>query len=194
MRIAGALNQWISTRQRWALLALRLPLGVIFFAHGAQKALGWFGGYGWRGTMQYFTQSLHIPAPLAAIAILVEILGGLALLAGVFTRWTALLTAVEMLVAAIMVHLPNGFFMNWMNEPNKGHGIEYNVALIGAALALMLLGGGRLSVEEAVGEGRCRSLRLAVSSVPICGTGEGRVTYSSPQSPGLEPGQRCETF
>ena len=64
---------------------------VIFFAHGAQKMFGWFGGYGWNGTMQYFTQSLHIPAPLAAVVILVELLGGLALLAAVFTRWTAIL-------------------------------------------------------------------------------------------------------
>ena len=96
------------------------------------------------------TQSLHIPAPLAAIAILVEFLGGLALLAGALTRWAALLTAVEMLVAAVIVHLPNGFFLNWANDPNKGHGIEYNVALIGAALALMLMGGGRFSVDEQI--------------------------------------------
>ena len=53
-----------------------------------------------------------------------------------------------MLVAAIMVHLPNGFFLNWTNDPSKGHGIEYNVALVGSALALMFLGGGRLSVDE----------------------------------------------
>jgi putative oxidoreductase len=148
-RIAGNLKQWISAKQQWAPVALRLPLGVIFFAHGAQKLLGWFGGYGWHGTMQYFTQSLHIPAPLAAIAILAEFFGGLALVAGVFTRWAALLTAVEMLVAAILVHLPNGFFLNWMNQPNRGHGIEYNIALIGAALALALLGGGRLSIDQA---------------------------------------------
>jgi len=88
------------------------------------------------------------PTLLAAIAILVEFLGGLALLAGAFTRCAALLTAVEMLVAAIMVHLPNGFFLNWTNDPSKGHGIEYNVALVGGALALMFLGGGRLSVDE----------------------------------------------
>jgi putative oxidoreductase len=148
-RIAGNLKQWISAKQQWAPVALRLPLGVIFFAHGAQKLLGWFGGYGWHGTMQYFTQSLHIPAPLAAIAILAEFFGGLALVAGVFTRWAALLTAVEMLVAALLVHLPNGFFLNWMNQPNRGHGIEYNIALIGAALALALLGGGVLSVDQA---------------------------------------------
>jgi putative oxidoreductase len=144
------LDQWLSAHEKWAPLTLRVPLGVIFFAHGAQKLLGWFGGYGWHGTMQYMTQSLHIPAPLAAIAILVEFLGGLALLAGALTRWAALLTAVEMLVAAVIVHLPNGFFLNWANDPNKGHGIEYNVALIGAALALMLMGGGRFSVDEQI--------------------------------------------
>jgi DoxX len=76
-------------QQEWAPIALRVPLGMIFFAHDAQKMFGWFGGDGWNGTMQYFTQSLHIPARLAAVAILVELLGGLALLA--FTRWTAIL-------------------------------------------------------------------------------------------------------
>ena len=85
------LDRWLADRQEWAPTALRVPLGVIFFAHGAQKMFGWFGGYGWNGTMQYFTQSLHIPAPLAAVVILVELLGGLALLAAVFTRWTAIL-------------------------------------------------------------------------------------------------------
>ena len=100
------------------------------------------------GTMRYFTNSLHIPTPIAVIAILVEFLGGLALLAGAFTRYAALLTAVDMFVAAIIVHLPNGFFLNWANDPNKGHGVEHNVALVGAALALILLGEGRLSVDE----------------------------------------------
>jgi uncharacterized membrane protein YphA (DoxX/SURF4 family) len=72
------LDRWLADKQEWAPIALRVPLGVTFFAHGAQKMFGWFGGYGWHGTMQYFTQSLHIPAPLAAAAILVELLGGLA--------------------------------------------------------------------------------------------------------------------
>ncbi len=86
------LDRWLADKQEWAPIALRVPLGMIFFAHGAQKMFGWFGGYVWgNGTMQYLTQSLHIPARLAAVAILVELLGGLALLAGVFTRWTAIL-------------------------------------------------------------------------------------------------------
>jgi DoxX len=68
------LDYWLADKQEWAPIALRVPLGVIFFAHGAQKMFGWFSGYGWNGTMQYFTQSLHIPAPLAAVAIPVELL------------------------------------------------------------------------------------------------------------------------
>jgi len=72
------LDRWLADKQEWAPIALRVPLGVIFFAHGAQKMFGWFDGYGWHGTMQYFTQSLHIPAPLPVAAILVELLGGLA--------------------------------------------------------------------------------------------------------------------
>src|SRR5438270_12535335 len=96
--------------------------------------LVWFGGYGWHGTMQYFTNSLHIPTPLAATAIVVELVGGLALLAGAFTRCAAVITAVEMLVAAIMVHLLIGIFLNGDNDPRSGHGMQYSVWPVGAAL------------------------------------------------------------
>lgn len=143
-------GSWLADKIEWAPLPLRVSLGVIFFAHGAQKVLGWFGGYGWTGTMQFFTQTLHIPAPLAMVAILTEFLGGIALFLGLFTRLAALLVAGEMVVATLQVHLPNGFFMNWANAPNVGHGIEYNLALIGAALALVITGGGRLSLDAAL--------------------------------------------
>jgi putative oxidoreductase len=93
------LGRRFAGKQDWAPLLLCLSLGVIFFAHGAQKVLGWFGGFGWSGTMQFFTQTLHIPAPLAAVVFLTEFLGGLALLLGLATRWVALLLAVEMVVA-----------------------------------------------------------------------------------------------
>jgi putative oxidoreductase len=76
------LGKWLGDKQDWAPLPLRLSLGAIFFAHGAQKVLGWFGGDGWGGTMQFFTQTLNIPAPLAAVAFLTEFLGGIALLLG----------------------------------------------------------------------------------------------------------------
>ncbi len=141
------LGSWLADKIEWAPLPLRASLGIIFFAHGAQKVLGWFGGYGWTGTMQFFTQTLHIPAPLAMVAILTEFLGGIALFLGLFTRLAAFLVTGEMVVATLQVHLPNGFFMNWANAPNVGHGIEYNLALIGAALALVITGGGRLSLD-----------------------------------------------
>lgn len=141
------LDKWISGKEGWAPPLLRLSLGVIFLAHGAQKVLGWFGGFGWSGTMQYFTQTLQIPALLAALAFVVEFVGGIALLAGMFIRWAALLLAVEMVVAALKVHIANGFSMNWSNTPNTGHGVEYNLALLGAATALAFTGGGRLSLD-----------------------------------------------
>jgi putative oxidoreductase len=141
------LEKWFVGKENWAPLPMRVSLGVIFFAHGAQKVLGWFGGYGWHGTMQYFTQTLGIPAPLAAVAFLTELLGSLALLLGFGTRWAALLLTGEMTVAALKVHLAHGFFLNWINAPNAGHGIEYNLALIGATLALVITGSGRLSLD-----------------------------------------------
>jgi putative oxidoreductase len=140
-------EKWFVGRESWAPLLLRLSLGVIFFAHGAQKVLGWFGGYGWSGTMQFFTQTLHIPGPFAVLAFLTEFLGGMALVLGILTRWAALLLAGEMVVAAVKVHLANGFFLNWTNVPKVGHGIEYNLALIGATLALVISGGGYLSLD-----------------------------------------------
>src|SRR3989442_7712787 len=99
------LEKWFAGRHDWAPVPLRLSLGVIFFAHGAQKVLGWFGGYGWSGTMQFFTQTLHIPSPLAVLAFLAEILGGIALLVGGVTRWVALLLARELVGAARLAHL-----------------------------------------------------------------------------------------
>jgi putative oxidoreductase len=141
------LDKCFSAAQGWAALFLRLSLGAVFFAHGAQKAFGWFGGYGWTPTMQAFTEKLGLPAPLAVLAILTELLGGIALLLGLGTRWAALLLGGEMLVAAVKVHLPNGFFMNWANAPNVGHGIEYNLTLIAALFALAAGGPGRFSLD-----------------------------------------------
>jgi putative oxidoreductase len=141
------LGKWFAGKQDWAPLPLRLSLGIVFFAHGAQKVFVWFGGYGWSGTMKYFTHTLHIPAPVAVLVFLTELLGGIALFFGVITRWAALFIAGEMAIAALLFHVRNGFFLNWSNAPNIGHGFEYNLALVGAALALVIAGGGRLSVD-----------------------------------------------
>lgn len=141
------------TYPSWAPVFVRLALGVIFFAHGAQKLLGWFGGNGWSGTIQFFEQG-GIPPVLAMIAIVTEFFGGIALILGLFTRIAAIGLTIDMLVAIYKVHLPNGFFMNWYNVPNKGHGIEYNLAVIGLALSLLIWGAGNLSIDQAIGGGK----------------------------------------
>ncbi len=101
----------VNTTNDPALAVLRLVLGVVFFAHGAQKALGWFGGPGFSGTMDYFAQ-MGIPAPVALLPICVEFLGGLGLLVGFLGRIAALGVIADMAVAVFVVHWPFGFFMN----------------------------------------------------------------------------------
>ena len=128
-------------------LALRLVLGLVILPHGAQKVLGWFGGYGLSGTMGFFTGTLGIPAVFAALAIAAEFLGGIALVLGAGTRVAALAVGVTMLVAALMVHLPNGFFMNWSGA-QKGEGFEYHLLAVAVAAALVVRGGGALSVDR----------------------------------------------
>jgi putative oxidoreductase len=137
----------VSTSDDLALTILRVVLGVVFFAHGAQKLLGWFGGYGFSGTMGYFTHLLGIPAPLAFLVILTEFLGGLGLLFGFLTRIPALGLAIEMIIAVFLVHMPNGFFMNWAGT-QKGEGFEYHLLAIAAAAVLLLRGAGAYSVDR----------------------------------------------
>jgi len=142
---------WIfKTYPSWAPIFARLTLGIIFFAHGSQKLLGWFGGSGWSGTIQFFEQS-GVPAFLAVLLIITEFFGGIAIILGFFTRLAALGLTIAMLVAIFKVHLPNGFFLNWFNVPNMGHGIEYNLALIGLSLSLLVWGAGNLSVDQMIG-------------------------------------------
>src|SRR5712672_4423304 len=102
---------------------LRLVLGVVFFAHGAQKLLGWFGGFGFANTLNMFTGMLHIPAPLAFLAIAAEFFGGLGLIFGFLTRIAAFGISVNMLVAIATVHGPFGFFVSWSGG-QKGEGYE----------------------------------------------------------------------
>jgi putative oxidoreductase len=140
----------LQTDPSWSLLIVRLGLGIIFFAHGAQKVFGWFGGYGLKGTVGYFKQSLGIPAALGVIACFTEFLGGIAVLVGFLTRPAALGLAFVMLVAIATVHWQHGFFLNWELKPGKGHGLEMNLVLLAMALALLLGGGGLWSIDLAL--------------------------------------------
>src|SRR6201998_4671249 len=103
----------LSTTDDWTLTLLRLVMGVVFFAHGAQKTLGWFGGYGFSGTMGFFTNAMHIPAPFAFLAICAEFLGGIGLILGLLGRVAAFGIACDMVVALVMVHRHFGLFANW---------------------------------------------------------------------------------
>lgn len=137
------------TDDDWTGLALRLTLGLVMFPHGAQKLLGWYGGFGFDGTMGAFTQKMGLPWIVAFFVIIGEFFGSLALMAGFLTRFAAASLAVIMLGAISMVHLPHGFFMNWFGK-QQGEGFEYHVLVIGIAAALLVTGGGRWSVDREV--------------------------------------------
>lgn len=130
-----------------ASLVLRLLLGIVFFAHGMQKVLGWFGGAGFSGTMDAFTVKMGIPAFFAILAILAEAAGSLGLITGFLTRIAAFGIACNMVVAVFMVHLKNGFFMNWFGK-QQGEGFEYHILVIAITIALMIRGGGRWSIDR----------------------------------------------
>ena len=132
-------------------LVIRVTLGIIIFPHGAQKLLGWFGGYGFNGTMGFFTDQLGVPALLALLVILAESLGSLALVAGFLTRLSAFGIGASMTGAILMVHASNGFFMNWYGA-QAGEGYEYHLLVLGMALALIIKGGGRYAVDALVAE------------------------------------------
>ena len=129
-------------------LALRLTLAVVMFAHGAQKTLGWFGGYGLRGTLDSLRKS-GVPSPVALLAIMAEFLGPLGLAVGLLTRVAALGIAAVMLGAILTVHRRYGFFMNWYGN-EQGEGFEYHVLAIGLAVALVLNGAGMWSVDAMI--------------------------------------------
>lgn len=137
------------TNDSFAQLIARLTLGIVMFPHGAQKALGWFGGFGFSGTMNFFTQQMHIPAPLAFLAIAAEFAGSIGLILGCLSRVAALGIGTNMVVAIATVHAPNGFFMNWYGT-QKGEGFEYHLLAIGLALIVLFLGAGKASLDRLI--------------------------------------------
>jgi len=130
------------------LTLVRLVLGIVFFAHGAQKMLGWFGGFGFQGTMGFFTHN-GIPAPLAFLAICAEFFGGLGLIFGLLSRIAAFWIMVNMLVAIVTVHRFNGLFMNWFGN-QKGEGYEYHLLAIVLCLVVIIKGAGAFSIDRAL--------------------------------------------
>ncbi len=143
----------VNTSDDFAIAILRLTFGLVFAAHGAQKMLGWFGGYGFSGTMGFFTHQMGIPAPFAFLAICAEFFGGLGLIVGFLGRIAALGIICNMFVAIMMVHRQNGFFMNWAGN-QKGEGFEYHLLAIAIGLLILFKGSGAFSVDRLLTEDR----------------------------------------
>ena len=143
------MRRLLATEENAATAILRLVLGIVFFAHGAQKLLGWFGGAGFSATMGFFTSAMHVPAPFAFLAIAAEFFGGLGLILGLLTRIAAFGIAVNMLVAIAMVHSAFGFFMNWSGT-QKGEGFEYHLLVLAITAFLVIRGAGAFSIDRAI--------------------------------------------
>lgn len=140
------LKQLTTTSAGWGALALRIPVGIIFAAHGAQKLFGWFGGYGLAGTGAWMDSIGLTPGILMAfLAGAAEFFGGLALVLGVLTRPAAAALAFAMLVAIFSVHFQNGLFMS-------NNGYEFGLALFAASLSLLFSGAGKASVDALISQ------------------------------------------
>jgi len=131
------------------LTVLRITLGVVMFPHGAQKALGWFGGGGIGGTIGFFNEGLGIPAFLTILVIMAEFLGSLGLIVGAFSRIAAAGIIAVMLGAVPMVHLANGFFMNWTGQ-QAGEGFEFHILVVAIAAIVVWKGSGAASIDRSL--------------------------------------------
>lgn len=148
-----AFRRLVATDGGAAGATARLVLGLVMFPHAAQKVFGWFGGYGFQGTYTSFTTKLGLPGPLAGAVILTELLASIMLVLGVLTRVAAFGVMAIMIGAIVLVHAPNGFFMNWSGS-QAGEGFEYHLLAIGLALVSVILGAGALSLDKALAKRR----------------------------------------
>ncbi len=145
------MKAFFQTDDGWAGLILRLTLGLVMFPHGAQKLLGWYGGLGFDGTMGFLTLTMGLPWIIAFLVVIGEFFGSLGLLVGFLTRFSSASIGVIMLGAITMVHLQNGFFMNWFGR-QPGEGYEYHLLVLGISITLTVIGAGRWSVDQQVAQ------------------------------------------
>lgn len=137
-----------STTNSVSPVILRVLLALVVFPHGAQKLFGWYGGYGFTGTMNYFTETIGLPWILGFFIIMLETVGTVALIAGFATRFLAVCYTF-LAIGIANVHVSNGFFMNWFgNQP--GEGVEYFILWIGISIALFITGAGKFSVDREI--------------------------------------------
>lgn len=155
-QVSSIVHAFFRTDTDWSGLVMRVFLGLVFFPHGAQKVLGWFGGHGLSGTLGFFTQGLGFPYIIAILVIAGEFLGSLGLITGFLTRLCGFGITSIMTGAILMVHMKNGFFMNWMgvmaDGKPAGEGFEFHLLAIGLALALMFKGGGKWSIDGLIAD------------------------------------------
>jgi putative oxidoreductase len=140
------MNTLLKTDGAISTFMMRLTLALTMLPHGAQKLLGWFGGFGFDGTMGFFTGQMGLPWVIAFLVIIGESFGSLALLAGFLTRFTAASLGIIMTGAIVLVHWPHGFFMNWFGKQG-GEGFEYHLLVLGISAALVISGGGRWALD-----------------------------------------------
>ena len=146
------LRRIADTDSSFAPVLARLTLSLVILPHGLQKTLGMFGGYGFSGTMGFFTGTLGVPAIVALLVIMAESVGAISIALGFLTRFCAASLALVMLGAISMAHWENGFFMNWYGN-QKGEGFEYHILVIGLALSLVASGAGRYSIDSILSKG-----------------------------------------
>ena len=142
------LRKLLATPNEWQWTVLRLAAGIMILPHGLQKTFGTFDGAGFSAQMAGF-ESRHIPVLFAFLAIMAEFLGGLGLIAGILTRVAAFGLLCNMVIGAIMVNLPNGFFMNWGGK-QKGEGVEFHLLVAAMCIVLISKGAGALSIDRAL--------------------------------------------
>jgi putative oxidoreductase len=135
----------LDTSRDGAATVLRIALGAVVLPHGLQKVFGWFDGFGLAATFDFFA-GIGVPAPVAALVIASDLVGSLLLILGLFTRVAAAGAGLVMLGAVALYHAPNGFFMNWGGQP-RGEGFEFHLLALGMAVALVIRGGGRASLD-----------------------------------------------
>src|SRR5438445_3755005 len=139
------------THADWVVGIARVVLGIIFFAHGAQKMLGWYGGPGLARSMRTFTEDVHLPSTLAFLVIAGELFSGIGLIYGLFSRISALVIALTMVGAIATGHFRFGLFLYWCGN-QEGHGIEYHLLAIALALVVVVKCAGAFSLDRLVHE------------------------------------------
>jgi putative oxidoreductase len=147
MRRDARLRFFETDASRWELTMVRVVLALVLFPHGAQKAFGWFGGFGFSATQGYFVDTLDLPWLLGAAVIAIELVGPVLLLSGFATRGVGG-AVIAVMIGAVTVggHLDHGFFMNWFGQ-QSGEGFEFHLLAIAMSAALSLAGGGAMSVD-----------------------------------------------